>query len=122
MLMLKTNVSAREERPEDWVPEETHNLGHETHEQVECSETIHVNEDNRDTVDIFSIHSEYPTDSMYVRVPQRDDVAEVSHKAKEMMLEDTDLLRIWGQQFVDALRGGDYGSAYLEYGNGKGAL
>ncbi|KAF1880784.1 hypothetical protein Lal_00011844 [Lupinus albus] len=95
---------ARDERPEDWVPEETPNFIQETDEKVEFSETIHVNEDNGDTVDIFSIHSEYPTDSMYVRVPQRDDAAEVSHKAKEIMLEDTDLLTIWRHQFVDALR------------------
>ncbi|TKY52514.1 Magnesium/proton exchanger [Spatholobus suberectus] len=57
---------ARDERPEEWVPEET------------------------------------PTDPSYRRVPQIDD--EILDKAKETMLEDTHLLTIWRQQFVDALR------------------
>ena len=39
----------------------------------------------------------------YVRVPQIDDVAQISGKAKEMMLEDGHLFKVWGQQFVDAL-------------------
>ncbi|KAK7269681.1 hypothetical protein RIF29_22415 [Crotalaria pallida] len=94
---------ARDERPEDWVPEETPNGIQETH-KMEGSERIFLNEDNGDTVDIFSIHSEYTTDPMYVRVPERDDVAEISDKVKERALEDTDLLTIWSQQFVDALR------------------
>jgi magnesium/proton exchanger len=48
--------SARDERPEDWVPEETPRQ--KSFETVECSEITHFNEENRDTVDIFSIHSE----------------------------------------------------------------
>lgn len=46
----------------------------------------------------------YFADTLYVRVPQIDDVAENSNKAMETMLEDTHLLTIWRQQFVDALR------------------
>ncbi|XP_061347315.1 magnesium/proton exchanger isoform X2 [Gastrolobium bilobum] len=83
-----------DERPEDWVPE--------VHEKVKCSEISNVNKEIVDTVDIFSIHSENPTDPKYERVPQIDDVAEISDKAEEKMLEH--LLTIWGKQFVDALR------------------
>jgi len=39
---------------------------------------------------------------LYVRVPQTDD-AESSDKVIETRLEDTCLLTIWRQQFVDAL-------------------
>lgn len=91
---------ARDERPEDWVPEETPKQ--KSNEQVECSEINHFNEENGDTVDIFSIHSENPRDRLYVRVPQIDD-AENSDKVIETRLEDTYLLTIWRQQFVDAL-------------------
>ncbi|WJX13678.1 hypothetical protein P8452_04046 [Trifolium repens] len=90
---------ARDERPEDWVPEETPRK--KSFETVECSEITHFNEENRDTVDIFSIHSENSRDT-YVRVPQIDD-AENSGKFMETELEDTCLLTIWRQQFVDAL-------------------
>lgn len=45
------------------MPEEAPHINQETREKVECSEIIHVHEENRDTVDIFSIHSEYPTGS-----------------------------------------------------------
>lgn len=55
--------SARDERPEDWVPEETSCLKQKSHEQVECSEITNFIEDNGDAVDIFSIHSENPTGS-----------------------------------------------------------
>ncbi|XP_045833344.1 magnesium/proton exchanger isoform X2 [Trifolium pratense] len=90
---------ARDERPEDWVPEEIPRQ--KSLETVECSEITHFNEENRDTVDIFSIHSENSRDT-YVRVPQTDD-AENSGKFMETELEDTCLLTIWRQQFVDAL-------------------
>ncbi|WJX19922.1 hypothetical protein P8452_09545 [Trifolium repens] len=90
---------ARDERPEDWVPEETPRQ--KSYETVECFEITHFNEENRDTVDIFSIHSENSRDT-YVRVPQTDD-AENSGKVMETELEDTRLLTIWRQQFVDAL-------------------
>ncbi|XP_020201900.1 magnesium/proton exchanger [Cajanus cajan] len=95
---------ARDERPEDWVPEETPYFLQEAQEKVGCSEIKHVNEENRDTVDIFSIHSENPTDPLYVRVPRIDDDAKILNKATETMLEDTHLFTIWRQQFVDALR------------------
>lgn len=41
---------------------------------------------------------------MYVRVPQNDDATGTSDKAMETVLEDTHLISIWKQQFVDALR------------------
>ncbi|KAL9318141.1 hypothetical protein ACSQ67_014658 [Phaseolus vulgaris] len=95
---------ARDERPEDWVPEETPCFQQEAYQKVNFSEIKHVNEENGDIADIFSIHSENPTDPLYATVPQIDDEAEILDKAKETMLEDTQLLTIWRQQFVDALR------------------
>lgn len=41
-------------------------------------------------------------DGSYIRVPQIED-AENSDKVMETELEDTGLLTIWRQQFVDAL-------------------
>ncbi|KAL2991833.1 hypothetical protein AAZX31_10G018000 [Glycine max] len=95
---------ARDERPEDWVPEETPYFQHEAHAEVDFSDIKHVNEENGDTVDIFSIHSENPTDPLYARVPSINDEAEILDKAKETTLVDTHLLTIWRQQFLDALR------------------
>ncbi|XP_014512864.1 magnesium/proton exchanger isoform X1 [Vigna radiata var. radiata] len=95
---------ARDERPEDWVPEETPYFKQEVYQKMNSSEIKHVREENRDTFDIFSIHSENPTDPLCVTVPQTDDEAEILDKAKETTLEDTHLLTIWRQQFVDALR------------------
>ncbi|KAK7392305.1 hypothetical protein VNO78_20739 [Psophocarpus tetragonolobus] len=86
---------ARDERPEDWVPEETPYF----QQEEDFSEIKHVNEENRNAVDIFSIHSESTRDPLYVRAPQIDEEAETLDKAK-----DTLLLTIWRQQFVDALR------------------
>ncbi|XP_058770288.1 magnesium/proton exchanger [Vicia villosa] len=91
---------ARDERPVDWVPEETPKQ--KSQEIVECSEIFHFIEENSDTVDIFSIHSENPRDGSYIRVPQIEE-AENSNKVMETELEDTSLLTIWRQQFVDAL-------------------
>lgn len=49
---------ARSERPEDWVPEEAESYKEVTNTWNECSETFQVSEDeNRNIVDIFSIHS-----------------------------------------------------------------
>ncbi|XP_027363395.1 magnesium/proton exchanger [Abrus precatorius] len=90
---------ARDDRPEDWVPEETPYFQQEAHEKVEC-----YDEKNVDTVEIFSIYSENLTDPLYVRVPQIDEEAEISDEVKETTLEDTHLFTIWTQQFVDALR------------------
>ncbi|KAG4981792.1 hypothetical protein JHK87_026541 [Glycine soja] len=95
---------ARDERPEDWVPEETPYFQHEAHAEVDFSDIKHVNEENGDTVDIFSIHSENPTDPLYARVPSINDEAEILDKAKETTLVDTHLLTIWRQQFLDAPR------------------
>ncbi|KAK7277755.1 hypothetical protein RJT34_22771 [Clitoria ternatea] len=93
---------ARDERPEDWVPEETPYFLQEAHEKDDYSEIKHVNDENGVPVDIFSIHTENPTGSLYVRLPQIDHEAKISDKAKETMLEDW--VTIWRQQFVDALR------------------
>lgn len=43
------------------MPEETPYFQHEAHAEVDFSDIKHVNEENRDTVDIFYIHSENPT-------------------------------------------------------------
>ena len=45
------------------MPEETPYILQETCDTVEGSETSHVSEEDGNTVDIFSIHSENPTGS-----------------------------------------------------------
>ncbi|XP_015951159.1 magnesium/proton exchanger [Arachis duranensis] len=94
----------RDERPEEWVPEESPYFIRESLDKIDFSETSPMSEEHGETVDIFSIHSVNPTDQKYERVRQIDDnVAQISDKAKEMMTEDVHLLKIWRQQFVDAL-------------------
>ncbi|RYR71676.1 hypothetical protein Ahy_A02g005900 isoform A [Arachis hypogaea] len=94
----------RDERPEEWVPEESPYFIQESLDKMDFSETSPMSEEYGETVDIFSIHSVNPTDQKYERVHQIDDnVAQISDKAKEMMTEDVHLLKIWRQQFVDAL-------------------
>ncbi|MED6155538.1 hypothetical protein PIB30_006040 [Stylosanthes scabra] len=94
----------RDERPEEWVPEESPYFAKEGHDKMDFSEICPMSEEHGETVDIFSIHSVNPTDQRYERVAQIDDnVAQVSGKAKEMITEDVHLLKIWKQQFVDAL-------------------
>ncbi|KAF7818198.1 magnesium/proton exchanger [Senna tora] len=89
------------ERPEDWVPEETASCKQEGYEH-EYSEIMHDSEENDGTVDIFSIHSKDQADPMYERVLPTDDI-ETSDDAREMMSEDIHLLKLWKQQFVDAV-------------------
>ena len=49
---------ARSERPEDWVPEEANSRKEEKNVHDEYSEILQVGEnENRNIVDIFSIHS-----------------------------------------------------------------
>ncbi|KAL2340232.1 hypothetical protein Fmac_008172 [Flemingia macrophylla] len=55
---LCSRQTARDKRPEDWVPEEAPYFQQVSHENIDCSEIKHVDEDNGQTIDIFSIHSE----------------------------------------------------------------
>ncbi|XP_028771197.1 magnesium/proton exchanger [Neltuma alba] len=105
---------ARSERPEDWVPEETDSSKQETHDHEEFPEIIYDSEENKDVVDIFSIHSKNETgnyqtglnvmkDPLYQRVPSTENDAETIDDATETVLGDTYFLRLWKQQFVDAI-------------------
>ncbi|XP_021805174.1 magnesium/proton exchanger isoform X3 [Prunus avium] len=78
----------RSERPVDWVPAE-------------------VGEDeNRNVVDIFSIHSGSGIGPVYENVPGTDETPEYSNKdsPEKMSLEDYHVFAIWRQQFVDAVK------------------
>eukprot|EP00261_Vitis_vinifera_P035381 XP_019076624.1 PREDICTED: magnesium/proton exchanger isoform X2 [Vitis vinifera] len=88
----------RTERPEDWVPDEAASRKQDKIAGDECSELF---QENGNIVDIFSIHS--GDGSVYHRI-SGSEVAEPSneHFQKNIILEDSHLLSLWKQQFVDA--------------------
>nr|GMD68914.1 pentatricopeptide repeat-containing protein At3g62890 [Ipomoea batatas] len=92
----------RSERPEEWVPVQTASYGEVP---GDCSGTLNVAVENRrEIVDIFSIHSGDGTGPVYQNLPDTD-VAESSagHNCDETIVEESDILSIWKQQFIDAL-------------------
>ncbi|KAF6155568.1 hypothetical protein GIB67_004562 [Kingdonia uniflora] len=97
---------ARSERPEDWVPEEVALCKHVVNDDDEYSEILQIGEEeNMNTVDIFSIHSEKRIDLMYQKMPNTD-TGESSNGdfEKKFPTEDSHVFLVWKQQFVDALR------------------
>ncbi|OVA00233.1 Sodium/calcium exchanger membrane region [Macleaya cordata] len=98
---------ARADRPEDWVPEEAKSCKHDDDDSYsEYSEILQVGEmENRNIVDIFSIHSKRVIDPVYQNVSTDDNMGESSNRSsgKKFILEDPHLLSVWGQQFLDAL-------------------
>ncbi|XP_030946279.1 LOW QUALITY PROTEIN: magnesium/proton exchanger 1 [Quercus lobata] len=98
----------RTERPEDWVPAEATSCKYESKVCNEYSELHQVGEDEiKDIVDIFSIHSRSGKGPVYEEVPSIDDVAEssnrYSYKQNKINLENSHVLKLWKQQFADAL-------------------
>lgn len=83
----------RTERPEEWVPGEVPSPTHENNV---------YGEENRNVVDIFSIHSNNGTGPVYQKVPVTDDAAESSNKHFHQE-KDLHVLSLWKEQFVDAL-------------------
>ncbi|KAM7275968.1 hypothetical protein ACFE04_017834 [Oxalis oulophora] len=96
---------SRTERPEDWVPEEVDSSKHNNDVTDDYSQILQVNEnDNGGIVDVYSIHSENGSGSLYQKVPDAEDEAESSGKCFDKdTAEDHHLFAIWKQQFVDAL-------------------
>ncbi|XP_034904713.1 magnesium/proton exchanger isoform X2 [Populus alba] len=92
----------RTERPEEWVPGEVPSPTHENNVYGEYSdsEIIQVGEENRNVVDIFSIHSN--NGPVYQKLPVTDDAAESSNKHFHQE-KDLHVLSLWKEQFVDAL-------------------
>ncbi|XP_062143312.1 magnesium/proton exchanger isoform X2 [Alnus glutinosa] len=95
----------RTERPEDWVPLEATSRKYEGNAYNEYSETNFGEDEIRDIVDIFSIHSTNETGQAYQKVPGTYDVAECSNNnvQNKSNLEDSHVLKLWKQQFVDSL-------------------
>lgn len=95
----------RSERPDDWVPAEAASNEHD--DSIEGYSEIHQASEvgNRNVVDIFSIHSGNRAGPVYQKVPGTDDDAEPSNKVfqEETASEDSDVLTLWKQQFVDPL-------------------
>ncbi|KAK4282507.1 hypothetical protein QN277_013873 [Acacia crassicarpa] len=91
---------ARSHRPEDWVPEEADSSGLD---YEEFSEITYDREENKDVVDIFFIHSKNETGPLYQRVPPTDNAAATIDNATETMFDYIHFLRLWKQQFVDAV-------------------
>ncbi|KAK4750369.1 hypothetical protein SAY87_027818 [Trapa incisa] len=97
---------ARSERPEEWVPEEAESYKKIINSWDECSEILQVSEDeNRNIVDIFSIHSNLQTGNGYQNVANGE-IAESSHEhiQKLIKFEESHVLSVWKQHFVDAFR------------------
>ncbi|XP_011033522.1 PREDICTED: magnesium/proton exchanger isoform X2 [Populus euphratica] len=92
----------RTERPEEWVPGEVPSPTQENNVYGEYSdsEILQVGEENRNVVDIFSIHSNNAP--VYQKVPVTDDAAESSNKHFHQE-KDLHVLSLWKEQFVDAL-------------------
>ncbi|EOX95098.1 hypothetical protein QUC31_004845 [Theobroma cacao] len=96
----------RTERPEDWVPAEVASVKHEGDACDGYSEILPVEEnEGKDTVDIFSFHSEIGAGSSYQKVSTIEDLVETSTRPfqKEIDLEDPHVLELWKTQFLDAL-------------------
>ncbi|KAL6978387.1 hypothetical protein U1Q18_020055 [Sarracenia purpurea var. burkii] len=94
----------RTERPEEWVPKEVASFKHDDNVHDECSELLQVGEaESINIVDIFSIHSENRTDPVFQSVPG-DDLDESCNidVIKKIDVEETHVLSIWKQQFLDA--------------------
>ncbi|XP_050364658.1 magnesium/proton exchanger [Argentina anserina] len=99
----------RSERPEDWVPAEPVGCKLDSCLCDEYSEMFHVGEDeNREVVDIFSIHSETgnAVGLVYQQVSGIDENPESSNKncQETMVSEDHPVFTLWKQQFVDAVQ------------------
>ncbi|KAK8588229.1 hypothetical protein V6N13_087173 [Hibiscus sabdariffa] len=96
---------SRSERPEEWVPPEVASVEREDNAYDGYSEICAVEEDEKkEIVDIFSIHSENQEDSVYQKVPPAEDVMETCNRPfQETDSEDLDVLQLWKTQFVDAL-------------------
>ncbi|KAK6260247.1 Sodium/calcium exchanger membrane region - like 2 [Theobroma cacao] len=96
----------RTERPEDWVPAEVASVKHEGDACDGYSEILPVEEnEGKDTVHIFSFHSEIGAGSSYQKVSTIEDLVETSTRPfqKEIDLEDPHVLELWKTQFLDAL-------------------
>ncbi|KAF9606502.1 hypothetical protein IFM89_025777 [Coptis chinensis] len=91
----------RTERPEDWVPVEA---GLDKHDNHGYNDILQVSEeDGRNIVDIFSIHSEKETGPLYQHVSDAD-VAESSNENtnEKSILPDSHFFTVWKHQFLDA--------------------
>ncbi|KAK9281504.1 hypothetical protein L1049_004407 [Liquidambar formosana] len=94
----------RTERPEEWVPEDVASCKHENSAYDEYSEIVHVGEDeNRNVVDIFSIHARNGPGTVYQNVPGSDEAESSNGNFNKIISEDPRVLSLWKQQFVDAL-------------------
>ncbi|GMJ09187.1 magnesium/proton exchanger, MAGNESIUM/PROTON EXCHANGER 1 [Hibiscus trionum] len=99
---------SRSERPEDWVPVEVASVEYEDNAYGGYSEIRAVEDDeNKEIVDIFSIHSENKevADSVYQKVLPDEDLVETSNQPfqKETNSDDLHVIQLWKTQFVDAL-------------------
>lgn len=97
---------SRSERPLDWVPEEASPHKHESFEKETLDFPQVSDDEDRNIVDIFSIHAYDRTDPLYQALPS-DEVAESSAtqvlRKIEKIVDDASFLSLWKQQFMDAL-------------------
>ncbi|XP_021722365.1 magnesium/proton exchanger-like [Chenopodium quinoa] len=92
---------SRSERPEEWVPEEASPCKHEN--LGEDSVNSAADYEDRNIVDIFSIHGDNETGTY--QALSSDEVAEsnTEQDIRNIKSDNATILSLWKQQFVDAL-------------------
>lgn len=94
---------ARSERPEDWVPEEDTLFKHGDSKCDEYCEILQVSEaEDRNIIDIFSIHSNKNAGQVYQNVPD-DDMVEPSMPVSNNNITVEKVLSVWRRQFLNAM-------------------
>ncbi|GAA0162056.1 secondary carrier transporter [Lithospermum erythrorhizon] len=93
----------RSERPEEWVPPESLRK-HDNNVHEDAAKMLQTNEDNSRIVDIFSIHSGNEAGPAHQQFPSINITdSSLEHHKDKYVFEESRLLKIWKQQFVDAL-------------------
>ncbi|XP_057963901.1 magnesium/proton exchanger isoform X3 [Malania oleifera] len=95
----------RAERAENWVPEEVASCKHENIAYEDYPELHQAGGDeSRNIVDIFAVHARSESGLVYQNLPGNDMPESSSeHSQPKTMLGDSHVLRLWTQQFADAL-------------------
>ncbi|KAJ4957242.1 hypothetical protein NE237_014025 [Protea cynaroides] len=95
---------ARTERPDEWVPEEAF-LPEDKNNDYDNFEVLQVGEEeDRNIVDIFSVHSKRGEESLYQNMPNSDISESGNGNLKDKSIqEDSNVLSVWKQQFLDIL-------------------
>ncbi|KAH9610043.1 hypothetical protein KSS87_006870 [Heliosperma pusillum] len=94
----------RSERPQEWVPVEESPRKNVLHIE-DHSDIIEVEDhENKNIVDIFSIHSDDGTGALYQALPREEITGSSTEQVQSnKCVDESSLLSIWKEQFVDAV-------------------